>query len=309
MKKYTFAVFNCIQCFGFILFNGIFAQTNTEQGILRIAASQFPVSANIDSNAAWIKQHMHEARQENADIIHFPECALSGYAGVDFQSLDSLDWQKLVSQTESIMALARDLNLWVLLGSTHRLSGQNKPHNSLYVINPQGQIIDRYDKRFCTNGDLNYFSPGDHFVVFEAKNMICGLLICYDIRFPELYRAYKKQNVQVIFQSFYNARQKPGSIHPKIMPVTAQARAATNYFYMSLTNSSARHSWPCHFITPDGLIVQKLPADQPGILYSEIDITEQFYDASKPFRMDAINGKLNSGETVQDERSQNKTLH
>jgi len=81
-----------------------------------------------------------------------------------------------------------------------------------------------------------------------------GLLICYDIRFPELYRAYCQQGVQLIFHSFYNARQKPGSIHPIIMPITAQARAATNYFFMSLSNSSAAHSWPGHFITPDGLI-------------------------------------------------------
>ncbi len=89
-----------------------------------------------------------------------------------------------------------------------------------------------------------------------------------DIRFPELYREYRKLDVGLIFQSFYNARQKPGGIHPKIMPVTAQARAATNHFYMSLANPSAPASWPCHFITPDGLIGQKLEPDTPGILIS-----------------------------------------
>ena len=123
------------------------------------------------------------------------------------------------------------------------------------------------------------------------------------MRFPELYREYRKLGVDVIFQSFYNARHREDCIHPKIMPVTAQARAATNAFFLSLTNSSAPHSWPCHFITPDGLIQQKLPRDKPGILYADIDTNKDYYDPSAPFRMDAIDGKLNSGDTLVDEKS------
>ena len=90
------------------------------------------------------------------------------------------------------------------------------------------------------------------------------------------------------------------------MPVSAQVRAATNSFYMSLTNSSAPFSWPCYFITPDGLVSKKLPANKPGILISDIDITKKYYDASRPYRMDAIDGKLNSGETVVDPKSKDR---
>ena len=287
----------------------LLSQTNNAPGKLKIASSQFPISADIASNAYWIQKHMYEAAEKEAIIIHFPECALSGYAGVDYKSYENFNWEKLQKQMRKIISLADELNLWVLLGSTHQLSETNKPHNSLYVINPEGKIIDRYDKRFCTNGDLKYYSPGDHFVEFEVNDVKCGLLICYDLRFPELYRKLKEDDVQVIFQSFYNARQKPGGIHPKIMPITAQARAATNYFYMSLTNSSAPSSWPCHFITPDGLIAGKLPLNKPGLLFSEIDTSEKFYDASRRFRMDAINGKLFSGEKVNDIRSRDRTIY
>jgi hypothetical protein len=69
---------------------------------------------------------------------------------------------------------------------------------------------------------------------------------------------------------------------------------------MSLTNSSAPYSWPCYFITPDGLIANKLPANKAGILISSIDKTIKYYDASRPFRMDAINGKLNSGDVIKE---------
>jgi predicted amidohydrolase len=279
----------------------------SRSGKLTIASCQFPVSGNIDENTNYIQQQMREAKLRNAEIVHFPECALSGYGGADFDDYENFDWDKLKSRTQEICDLAKELKLWVLLGSTHPLSERNKPHNSLYVINPDGKVIDRYDKRFCTSGDLDYYSPGDHFVNFEINDINCGLLICYDARFPELYREYRKLDTDIIFQSFYNARHGKDCIHPKIMPVTAQVRAATNSFYMSLTNSSAPFSWPCYFITPDGLVEKKLPANQPGILISEIDISKKYYDASGKYRMEAINGKLNSGQVVTDPKSKDRT--
>lgn len=272
------------------------AQKNEMQsGKINIASAQFPISSNIWENYHWIKSQLIEAKLKKADLVHFPECALSGYPGVDLPSLENFEWEKLHDATDSILTLAKQLKIWIVVGSIHPLGKGKKPHNSLYVINSQGKIIDRYDKRFCTGGDLRHFSPGDHFVNFILNGVNCGLLICYDVRFPELYREYRKRNTDVIFQSFHNARQKPGSIHPIIMPVTAQARAATNNFYMSLTNSSAPESWPCHFITPDGLIQNKLTANVAGILISSVDLSEKFYDASKPFRKNAMNGILHSG--------------
>ncbi len=305
MKRLIFGLIVIFACF----LNKTKAQniTNPKSGKMVIASCQFPVSENISENYDWIKSQIIEAKLKKADIVHFPECALSGYPGVDLKTLDNFNWKLLYEKTDSVLSLAKHLKIWIVLGSIHRLSKGVKPHNSLYVINPKGKIIDRYDKRFCTGGDLKYFSPGDHFVNFELNGVSCGLLICYDIRFPELYREYKKLDTDMIFQSLYNARQKKGSIHPIIMPITAQARAATNFFYMSLTNSSATESWPCHFITPDGLIQNKLTTNVPGVLISKVNLSEKYYDASRQFRENAINGILNSGETVQDSHSKNRT--
>ena len=296
----------------FLILNSsqLFGQDMSDQsGKIRIASCQFPISDNIYQNYEWIEKQTIESKLKKADVVHFPECALSGYPGSDFETMDGYEWDKLSVVTDSIMLLARSLKIWIVLGSIHELSAENKPHNSLYVINPEGKIVDRYDKRFCTSGDLKYFSPGDHFVNFEINGVNCGLLICYDLRFPELYREYRKSDTDLIFQSFYNARQKKGSIHPLIMPITSQARAATNYFYMSLTNSSAPESWPCYFITPDGLVQNKLTLNEPGILISEVDINRTYYDASGPYRNNAINGKLNSGDIIKDDRSFDRKSH
>ena len=277
------------------------------QGVLRLATCQFPVSADIHANARWIRQQMREAHDRGADLVHFSECALSGYAGKDFESMANLDWNLLKKETTSIVALAKELHVWVVMGSTHRLTGSHKPHNCLYVIDPQREIVDRYDKRFCTGADLKYYSPGDHFVVFDVNGVKCGLQICYDLRFPELYRQYALHGVQLMLHSFYNAKGKPNGIHPKIMPITLQAHAGMNYMYISANNSSAPHSWQSRFITPDGLVAAELPLDEPGVMVNMVDTNRRFYDASEPFRLDCIRGKLNSGETVDDPASKDRT--
>lgn len=307
MKYNTIALFTCTFLILVYPSSGQMVVEKIDAGKITIASCQFPVSADIPANAHWIMDQMKEASQSGAELIHFPECALSGYPGVDMENMNGFDWQTLHMYTDSILSLAGKLEVWVLLGSVHWLDEGLKPMNSLYAINPKGEIVERYDKRFCTKGDLEHFSAGEHFSVFEMNGVKCGLLICFDVRYPELYREYRKRDVELIFQSFYNARQKPGGIHPKIMPVTAQARAATNHFYMSLTNSSAPNSWPCHFITPDGLIEAKLDPNVPGILISQIDFSEKYYDASRRFRQKALDGELSSGKAPDHPRYMERT--
>ncbi|MHC4568664.1 MAG: nitrilase-related carbon-nitrogen hydrolase, partial [Planctomycetota bacterium] len=105
-------------------------------GVLKIAVCQFAVGRQIMRNSKTICEFLHKARKARADIVHFSECALSGYVGTDFPNFEHYDWDLLKEETEKIMALAARLSLWVVLGSTHRLTEPNKPHNSLYLIGP-----------------------------------------------------------------------------------------------------------------------------------------------------------------------------
>ena len=166
---------------------------------LRVATCQFSVEADIGHNRRWILKQIEEAAAQKADVAHFSECALSGYAGVDIPDIGALHWDRLTTAARDIQEAAKSHKLWVLLGSTHRLSEGHKPHNCVYVIDAQGKIADRYDKRFCTGlnarrkptMDLAHYSPGNRFVTFRVKGITCGVLICYDYRFPELYRHYR----------------------------------------------------------------------------------------------------------------------
>ncbi|MGD8499629.1 MAG: carbon-nitrogen hydrolase family protein [Phycisphaerales bacterium] len=276
-------------------------------GVLKVATCQFAVGLGIKRNSRAICEFLCKARKTRADVVHFPECALSGYVGTDFPNFKGYDWDLLREETEKIMAITAKLGLWVVLGSTHRLTEPNKPHNSLYLIGPDGKIVDRYDKRFCTPGDLRRLTPGNKFVNFTINGVRCSLLICFDLRFPEIYRQLYRQKVNCIFQSFYNARQKGPSVHTQIMRQTMQCRAATNHFWVSMSNSSGHYApYPSCFIQPDGRIVRQLSANRPGLMVNTIDLGRKFYDPMADFRDMAINGRLGNGpKTIKDRRSRN----
>jgi predicted amidohydrolase len=177
-------------------------------------------------------------------------------------------------------------------------------------------------------GDLAYYSPGNHFSVFELGGVRCGTLICHDYRYPELYREYKRRGVQLMFHSYHAGHISPdrfrkmrdyvGSEFWKLnqrstipgitMPATMQAAAANNYMWISCPNSSERLScWPSFFVRPDGVITGRVRLHTAGILLSTVDMDEQFYDSTVAWRDRAISGIFHSGTLVEDGRSDDRT--
>lgn len=297
---------------------------------LTIATCQFPTTSDISNNEHHISKLLKEAKEKEADVAHFPECGLSGYAGADMESYDDFDWDQLRKSTKNILDLAKELNIWVILGSTHQLSEGHKPHNSLYVINGKGEIVDRYDKRFCAGdkdsktGDLAHYTSGDHFVVFNIKGVQCGTLICHDYRYPELYREYKKLGVQLMFHSYHAAQWSTDQYNTSAAKVNAElngnptiagttqiaamhASSSNNYMYISCPNSSAKESlWGSFFVGPDGIITGQLPRNEKGTLVTTIDTDDELYDSTVAWRDNAISGNYHSGKLVSDIRSKDR---
>ena len=106
---------------------------------LAIATCQFPVDKDIKRNTRYVMQQMRLAKEKGVAVAHFSELCHSGYAGSEFKSYDNFNWDLLYTCGEKILKLARELKLWVILGSSHRLTGKHKPHNSLYIINDRGK--------------------------------------------------------------------------------------------------------------------------------------------------------------------------
>jgi predicted amidohydrolase len=304
--------------------------------VLSVATCQFAVSADIGANLRQVKRQLGVAAGRGARAVHFGEGALSGYAGSDFDSFAGFGWDRLAGATAEVAECARQLGVWVVIGSAHRLSGDHKPHNSLYVISDGGQFVERYDKRFCSGsadgltGDLAHYSPGQHFSVWDIDGVRCGALICVDYRYPELYREYKQRGVQLMFHSFHaghlpaglvaeigaaigpeHARFNPGATHtyPGItMPAAMTAAAAASHVWISCPNSSAREScWPAFFVRADGITTGRLRRNVAGVLISVVDTEQDIYDSTKAWRPRAMAGELHSGTLVSDPRSDDRS--
>jgi predicted amidohydrolase len=294
--------------------------------VLTVATCQFPVSAHIEQNAAWMARQMREATRRGARVAHFPEGALSGYAGTDFETFTGYDWDTLARATGSIAQLARELGIWVAAGSAHRFSDTSAPHNSLYVISDRGDITARYDKRFLSSTDAEHYSPGSHFTTWDIDGIRCGALICYDYRFPELYREYKRQQAELVFHSFHAGGMPAQTLaavgeaigpelaplnpaatftYPGItMPAAMTAAAAGSHVWISCPNSSRREScWPAFAVRADGVTVGRLRRNRAGILLTTVDTSLALYDSTAAWRGRALAGQLHSGTLVSDPRS------
>ena len=303
--------------------------------VLTVATCQFPTCGDIGANLRHVLAQLTEAAEHGADVAHFPEACLSGYAGADVASHDGCDWALLASAMRSVQAAAACRRLWVVLGSAHRLSGGSKPHNSLYVINGEGRVVDRYDKRFCsgdasgTTGDLAHYTPGNHPCVWDIGGVRCGALICVDCRYPELYRDYKRRGVQLVFHSFHAGHIRPdrwaameaavGAANHALNPATTlpgitqpaamHAAAGANHVWISCPNSCApRSCWPSFLVRPDGVVTGRLLPHKPGVLLSVLDIGQALYDSTVAWRGRAMEGTLHSGTLTDDPRSADRTI-
>lgn len=226
------------------------------KSLLRIAASQFPVSGSVARNARYIETQMKEASKAKVQVIHFPEGALSGYGHKHFESIESYEWDVLANHTQRICELASSLNLWTVFGSMRQIE-RELPRNCLHVVSNRGVIAGTYDKQRLTRGEKERYSPGSGPLVIEINGVKCGFLICYDNCFPELYDTYRNMEVGLLFQSFYNAGNSHANNIKDLAPATHIVRAADNQMWISSSNSSERYSpiLAC-IVRPDGSMVR-----------------------------------------------------
>ena len=266
---------------------------------LKIATSQFAVAADVKKNLLFIKKQIKKAAKQNASVIHFSECCLSGYGGFDFDEYLPETENQIKSGISDIQKLAKKHRIWVIFG-THFFEGkQDKPFNSLIVINSEGKIEIRYDKRLLAEFDLDWYSAGTKPGIFEINGIKCGLLICHEWRYPELYRQYYHLGVELLFQSWYDGNyseeeyETEGKNLGEVIPGFVRGNAANNKLWVSGANTSKKQSsFPAFVCQPDGGMFGKLKRNVSGVLISEIDFDLEFMDLSSHLRDEVSRMKL-----------------
>ena len=165
-------------------------------------------------------------------------------------------------------------NRIAVIGSL-REAGSPYPKNTAVTIGNNGQIISTYSKihLFSHAKEDEHFSPGAGLGIFPLDKLICGLAICYDLRFPEIFRIYAKRGVQAIFVP--SAWPASRIRHWELF---IQARAAENQMYVIGVNTTGatpvdRYSGSSIAADPHGTIISRAnEAEQ--LLFMDLDPVE-----------------------------------
>jgi predicted amidohydrolase len=261
---------------------------------LKIATVQFDVCGDVAQNFGLIKQQIQHAAEQQVDIIHFSECCLTGYPDIDIKERENNS--EIDDSLEKIGKLAKEFGLWIIVG-THYFDPEFRlPTNSLFVFDPSGSINTRYDKRVLAGApgeiDQKHFKAGAHPAIFTINGIKCGLIICHEWRYPELFREYKALGVEIIFHSFYDGNltqadyQSEGIELGSLISGTMRDRAANNYLWISTSNTSTpEQTFPSALIRPDGRVHSMCNRNTTELIISEIDFAKEYIDPSRYGRL------------------------
>jgi len=245
----------------------------------KVAAIQMISAPTIPENLVSARRLIAQAVEQGAKLILLPEY---------WAALESQDAEKIAHAEEAgngpvqsfMSAIAKEYGIW-LLGGTISLksSTPDKVLNTMMVYNPQGERIARYDKIHLfsfSKGTESYdesraIKPGDDVVTFDAPFGKVGLSVCYDLRFPELYRAMGSCSLIVMPAAIVYTT---GKAHWEIL---LRARAIENQCYLLASGQGGRHPTGrktyghSMLINPWGEIVDVL-VEGEGIVMGEIDV-------------------------------------
>ena len=250
---------------------------------MRIANIQMNSSDNTKENFSTIINYIEQAAYENADIVCFPEnCNI-----IAENKQLMIKSSPPEEQNEDLLQVAKtalDNNIWVFLGSFPVLiEKENKLANRSFVINNKGKIVARYDKIHLFDAvisdtesyrESNNYIAGNEAVTVNTPWCDIGLTICYDIRFPSLYRylAHKGAKIICIPAAFVVTT---GKAHWEVL---LRARAIETGCYIIASAQYGEHAGGrktyghSMIVNPWGKIIAEEQEQRSSILITDIDL-------------------------------------
>ncbi|MDK2936890.1 MAG: hypothetical protein PWP62_1898 [Eubacteriaceae bacterium] len=243
---------------------------------MKIAGIQMAVVAgqieeNFNKAEAWIKK----AAQTGADVVVLPEMFVGGFLSkLSMAELADPDGQR----TKAFLSrLSKELNINIVGGSVATKKAGNY-YNTAYVSDRQGQIIAEYDKihLFSFAGEEKRYASGDKLLSFVLDGIKCSVMICYDLRFPEIFRKQALDDSQIIFLPAQ--WPVPRIDHWRILN---QARAIENQLFMVSVNGCGKANKDIQnggnslMIDPWGQIIADAGGDpEEKMIIGDLDLTQ-----------------------------------
>jgi predicted amidohydrolase len=181
------------------------------------------------SNLAKAEQYIRRAALQEADAIIFPELFLTGYS-LGSRAVEMAETYDGPS-VRRVEDLARCHSIAVIMGFAELSSDGKQVYDASFAVNAQGSLSGVYHKTHLFQGETGWFIPGEASCVADFGLGPAGLLICYDLEFPEAARDLALRGAKWIAAS-------TGNMVPNqhLQEIIVQTRAAENRLWVALTN-------------------------------------------------------------------------
>lgn len=238
---------------------------------VKIAVAQISCSlGDLEANLGKIEQFAERAKRSGAEMIVFPEMVDTGYATPTIREY-AASWTE--GAVPKLREMARRLSLHLVCGLSER--DGNVIYNSQVVVDRDGQVVARYRKThlFAAPPIAEHlcFARGDRLADFQLPPFRFGLSICYDLRFPEVFRRLATVN-QVNAFILSSAWPFPRVEHFRTL---ASARAIENQSYVISANrvgtdDGVTFCGNSAIIDPSGVIVASASPDREELIQAEL---------------------------------------
>lgn len=199
---------------------------------MRISVLQLPVTVgDFARNAAALEAQLEDAAARGTDTVLLPELWDIGYFPRPIERyLDA----GAAKARELLSSLARRYKVNIVGGSVAEKTGEGVK-NTCFIFDRSGGCIARYSKThlFTPAKEQKTFTPGDRLTAFRLDGVSCGIIICYDLRFPELVRRLALDGIEVLFI----AAQWP-EVRLEHWRILTQARAIDDQLFLAAANGS-----------------------------------------------------------------------
>src|SRR6266446_2328812 len=238
---------------------------------MKIAVAQISCSlGQPEANLSKVRDFSRRAKDVSAELIVFPEMTDTGYSMSVIQK-HAGHWKS--GFVAGLQEIASELSIAIVSGVSER--DESSIYNSQVLVDAKGDILAKYRKTHlyavAPVEEQTCFAPGDSFTSFELGGLTFGFSICYDLRFPELYRRLAtEQNVGAFLIS--SAWPFPRVEH---WCVLAKARAIENQSYVIASNRVGKDDdlWFCGssaIIDPRGVVIAAASADREELIQADL---------------------------------------
>lgn len=252
---------------------------------LRVALVQLAADKDVAANVERAVDLVKRAGEQRPQLIALPESFLYRGPAAGFRESAS---ELPGPMTEPFAQLACSLDTWILLGSVaERSADPQRPYNTSLLLDPAGQICVRYRKRHLFDVTIDggpsdresaRTTPGDETVVAvmegaaQEADVRLGLSICFDLRFPELYREMALAGA-VVMAVPANFTEATGRDHWEVL---LRARAIENgAFVIAPAQCGIGGGVPTHgrslAVDPWGVVIAQAP-DGPGVVVADLEM-------------------------------------